>query len=75
SIDSKCTPLKREFDACFTWWYSEKFLKGEKTNDCEQLFKAYQACLKTVLHEKGLDKMIDDARPSIGSPFTGSGQK
>ncbi|KAJ1865389.1 Mitochondrial distribution and morphology protein 35 [Coemansia sp. RSA 989] len=49
----------------------EKFLKGEKTNDCEQLFKAYQACLKTALHEKGLDKMIDDARPSIGSPFTG----
>ncbi|PIA17416.1 UPF0203-domain-containing protein [Coemansia reversa NRRL 1564] len=70
SIGKECTPLKHEFDACFTRWYSERFLHGDKTNDCEKIFKAYQACLKNVLREKGLTKMISDARPSIGSVFT-----
>ncbi|KAJ2312467.1 Mitochondrial distribution and morphology protein 35, partial [Coemansia sp. RSA 2705] len=61
--------LKHEFDACFTWWYSEKFLKGSKTNDCEQAFRKYQECVKQALKDKGLSKMINDARPSIGSRF------
>ncbi|KAJ1893282.1 Mitochondrial distribution and morphology protein 35 [Kickxella alabastrina] len=69
SIGDECTPLKREYDACFTKWYSEKFLNGERTNDCTEVFKKYQTCLRKVLGERGLTKMIDDARPSIGSVF------
>ncbi|KAJ2709705.1 Mitochondrial distribution and morphology protein 35 [Coemansia spiralis] len=69
SIDRECTPLKHKFDACFTRWYSEKFLQGDKTNDCEQAFKEYQACLRRALKEKGLTKMISEARPTIGSAF------
>ncbi|KAI9503657.1 distribution and morphology protein 35, partial [Coemansia spiralis] len=62
SISKECTPLKHEYDACFTKWYSEKFLQGAKTNDCTKVFKQYQECLKRVLKEKGLTKMISDAR-------------
>ncbi|KAJ2774256.1 Mitochondrial distribution and morphology protein 35, partial [Coemansia nantahalensis] len=69
SIDSKCTPLKHEFDACFTRWYSEKFLQGDKTNECEEAFKKYQTCLRAALKEKGLTKMIGEARPTVGSAF------
>ncbi|KAJ2544821.1 Mitochondrial distribution and morphology protein 35 [Coemansia sp. RSA 1853] len=69
SIDSKCTALKHEYDTCFAWWYSERFLKGEKTNDCAEQFQAYRTCVKAALHEQGLSKMISDARPSIGSAF------
>ncbi|KAJ2657587.1 Mitochondrial distribution and morphology protein 35 [Coemansia sp. RSA 1200] len=69
SISKECTPLKHEYDACFTKWYSEKFLQGEKTNDCAEVFKRYQTCLRAALKEKGLTKMISDARPSIGSIF------
>ncbi|KAJ2157164.1 Mitochondrial distribution and morphology protein 35 [Coemansia sp. RSA 552] len=75
SIGDECTPLKHEFDACFTRWYSEKFLNGAKTNDCEQAFKAYQACLKRVLKQKGLTRMISDARPAIGSVFEDDNKK
>ncbi|KAJ2390729.1 Mitochondrial distribution and morphology protein 35 [Coemansia sp. RSA 2559] len=69
SISKECTPLKHEYDACFTKWYSEKFLRGEKSNDCEELFKRYQTCLKKALKDKGLTKMIADARPAIGSVY------
>ncbi|KAI8326345.1 UPF0203-domain-containing protein [Martensiomyces pterosporus] len=71
SIGKECTPLKQDYDACFNKWYSEKFINGEKTNDCAEVFKKYQDCLKKVLKEKGLTKMIGDARPAIGSVFAG----
>ncbi|KAJ1966399.1 Mitochondrial distribution and morphology protein 35 [Dipsacomyces acuminosporus] len=73
SIGKECTPLKHEYDACFNKWYSEQFLNGEKTNDCAEAFKKYQECLKKVIKEKGLAKMISDARPAIGSVFTDDG--
>ncbi|KAJ1840220.1 Mitochondrial distribution and morphology protein 35 [Coemansia sp. RSA 486] len=72
SLGSECTPLKHQYDACFTKWYSEKFLNGERSNDCAEVFKKYQQCIKKVLAERGLTKMIDDARPAIGSVFTGT---
>ncbi|KAJ2375273.1 Mitochondrial distribution and morphology protein 35 [Coemansia sp. RSA 2607] len=71
SLGAECTPLKHKYDACFTNWYSKKFINGERTNDCADLFKEYQACIKKVLADRGLTKMIDDARPTIGSVFGG----
>ena len=46
SLDPECTALKQAYDKCFHIWYSEKFLKGVLTNDCEELFKVYQSCVK-----------------------------
>lgn len=53
SIGEACSELKKEYDACFNTWFSEKFLKGE-TNDsmCEPVFKVYQQCVK-------VSKLID----------------
>ncbi|KAG5976037.1 hypothetical protein E4U58_006372 [Claviceps cyperi] len=56
--------LDRLYDTCFLKWYSEKYLKGtEKNNDeCAALFKDYQKCLAGALKEKGIDKLIEEAR-------------
>ncbi|KJE90483.1 hypothetical protein CAOG_009464 [Capsaspora owczarzaki ATCC 30864] len=55
SISEACSNLKQSYDKCFNSWYSEKFLKGEKsTSDCDALFKEYQACVKAALKEKNL---------------------
>ncbi|KAJ2854171.1 Mitochondrial distribution and morphology protein 35, partial [Coemansia erecta] len=51
SLGSECTPLKHQYDACFTKWYSGKFLNGERSNDCAEVFKKYQQCIKKVLAE------------------------
>ncbi|KAG6280057.1 hypothetical protein E4U47_001678 [Claviceps purpurea] len=41
-----------------------EYLKGtEKNNDeCAALFKDYQKCLVVALKEKGIDKLIEEAR-------------
>ena len=47
SIGEECTELKREYDACFNQWFSEKFLKGDyKSDPCAGIFQKYQACVK-----------------------------
>jgi len=55
SIDPECTPLKTVYDTCFNTWYSEKFLKGVQSDECEELFTVYQACVKKALKEKDID--------------------
>jgi TRIAP1/MDM35 family protein len=45
SIGKECTPLKHEYDACFNKWYSERFLKGDVTPECDALFTTYKACV------------------------------
>ena len=45
SISPECNEIKKEYDTCFNKWYSEKFLKGYKGDDCEVLFKQYRACV------------------------------
>ncbi|OMJ28849.1 TP53-regulated inhibitor of apoptosis 1-B [Smittium culicis] len=74
SIDSKCTELKKKYDNCFNHWYTEKFLKGEKTDDCQDLFKQYRECIDSVLSKDGLLKMVNEARPHIGSTFSENDQ-
>eukprot|EP00127_Corallochytrium_limacisporum_P003439 Clim_evm67s149 gene=Clim_evmTU67s149 len=60
SVGEECTKLKHEYDKCFNKWYSEKFLKGDYTSDCDELFKKYKACvLKAVLDKKILEKEED----------------
>ncbi|KAH8555562.1 mitochondrial distribution/morphology family 35/apoptosis [Umbelopsis sp. PMI_123] len=67
SIGSECTELKQKYDSCFNKWYSEKFLKGDTTPECEDLFKDYKACVMVALKEKQIDTLLADARKE--SPF------
>ena len=46
SVKEECTPLKRDYDACFNKWYSTKYLKGDyHSDDCAALFTKYQQCV------------------------------
>jgi len=63
SLASECNQVKERYDTCFLKWYSEKFLRGNaKTDECEPLFKEYQACLGKALKSRGIEKMLEDAR-------------
>ncbi|KAI8370895.1 mitochondrial distribution/morphology family 35/apoptosis [Choanephora cucurbitarum] len=73
SIGPNCTELKQKYDNCFNKWYSEKFLKGDTTPECEDLFKDYRACVMSALKEKGIDKLLDDSRKE--APFPSAEQK
>ncbi|OOF96630.1 hypothetical protein BO94DRAFT_534887 [Aspergillus sclerotioniger CBS 115572] len=66
SIAPECNDIKEKYDTCFLKWYSEKYLRGNTTsNECEELFTKYKACLNLALKEKGIDNMLDDARKSM----------
>ncbi|GAA5816712.1 hypothetical protein MFLAVUS_010244 [Mucor flavus] len=70
SVGANCTDLKLKYDSCFNKWYSEKFLKGDTTSECEDLFKDYRACVMSTLKEKGIDKLLDDSRKEAPFPST-----
>ena len=46
SISPNCQELKERYDECFNKWFREKYLKGETKDDCAEIFKDYQACVK-----------------------------
>lgn len=52
SVGPNCTELKQKYDNCFNKWYSEKFLKGDTTPECEDLFKDYRACVMVKKKKK-----------------------
>ncbi|KAI9105269.1 TP53-regulated inhibitor of apoptosis 1-B [Phlyctochytrium arcticum] len=62
SLSPECNDLKKEYDDCFNKWYANKFLQGDITQDCEDIFKLYRACIWKAIKEKKLDTLIDDAR-------------
>ncbi|KAF2485784.1 mitochondrial distribution/morphology family 35/apoptosis [Neohortaea acidophila] len=63
SLAPECNVLKERYDSCFLKWYSEKYLRGNATQDeCAPLFNAYKACLSKALKERGIDQMVDEAR-------------
>ncbi|CEI96240.1 Mitochondrial distribution and morphology protein 35 [Rhizopus azygosporus] len=70
SVGVNCTELKQKYDNCFNRWYSEKFLKGDTTPECEDLFKDYKACVMITLKEKGIDKLLDSSRKENPFPTT-----
>ncbi|KAF9126908.1 Mitochondrial distribution and morphology protein 35 [Mortierella sp. 14UC] len=70
SIGEKCTQIKQEYDGCFNSWYSEKFLKGDASPQCDDLFFKYKECLLKTLEEKKLDTLLADARKD--NPFPAS---
>ncbi|KAL5614967.1 uncharacterized protein BROUX77_000804 [Berkeleyomyces rouxiae] len=64
SLAPECNEIKEQYDTCFLKWYSEKYLRGERTenNECLTLFNKYRSCLTVALKERGIDKLLDDAR-------------
>lgn len=49
SIGETCNEAKQQYDSCFHTWFSEKFLKGDTSdNTCSHLFKVYQQCIKVI---------------------------
>ncbi|KAI0023418.1 mitochondrial distribution/morphology family 35/apoptosis [Xylariomycetidae sp. FL0641] len=65
SLAPECNEVKERYDTCFLKWYSEKYLRGigkSDDNECTKLFQDYQKCLKGALKERGIDKLLDEAR-------------
>ncbi|KHN97194.1 Mitochondrial distribution/morphology family 35/apoptosis [Metarhizium album ARSEF 1941] len=64
SLAPECNEVKERYDTCFLKWYSEKYLRGAETDnkECADLFKQYQKCLGVALKDRGIDKLLDDAR-------------
>ncbi|KAI9027340.1 hypothetical protein CLU79DRAFT_741456 [Phycomyces nitens] len=75
SVGANCTELKQKYDTCFNKWYSEKFLKGDTTPECEDLFKDYRACVMVTLKEKGIDKLLAESRKETQFPSASSGEE
>ena len=47
SVSETCSKLKQEYDSCFNTWFTEKFLRGDNSNDvCGPLFQVYRDCVK-----------------------------
>lgn len=68
SIDPECTKLKQKYEACFNTWYSEKFLKGETQDECQELFKEYRTCLEVFfVYAVGL-RSAEDAKGQENRP-------
>lgn len=55
SISKKCQEAKEKYDACFNSWFSEKYLKGNTKDECNELFKAYQKCVKEAIAEQKIE--------------------
>ncbi|KNE68440.1 hypothetical protein AMAG_13092 [Allomyces macrogynus ATCC 38327] len=68
SIGKNCTPLKHDYDACFNKWYTEKFLKGETTPECTELFEKYRQCVVAAIKEQKVDKMLSEAQKETKFP-------
>ncbi|KAI1007563.1 hypothetical protein K3495_g666 [Podosphaera aphanis] len=63
SLAPQCNDAKERYDSCFLKWYSEKYLRGQgKQDDCASLFKEYKSCLSIALQDRGIDKLLEEAR-------------
>jgi len=56
SVGKECNELKQKYDSCFQVWFSEKFLKGDSSEDmCKPLFIVYQDCVRKAIKEQNLN--------------------
>ncbi|KAJ9165131.1 hypothetical protein NKR19_g716 [Coniochaeta hoffmannii] len=66
SLAPECNEVKEKYDTCFLKWYSEKYLRGAasstENSECAVLFKEYQKCLGVALKQRGIDKLLEEAR-------------
>lgn len=65
SLAPECNEVKERYDTCFLKWYSEKYLRGhgkEDAYECATQFENYAKCLKVALEQRGIDKLLAEAR-------------
>jgi len=48
SVGDECKDLKAAYDECFNNWFAHKFLKGDRSEPCPELFGKYQECVKVI---------------------------
>ncbi|KAH8299883.1 hypothetical protein KR044_007277 [Drosophila immigrans] len=86
SIGDDCNELKKQYDACFNNWFSERFLKGQTDDSaCAPIFKVYQECVKRAMREQKIElREVEtdyttttdyDNNNSAGGSGSGSGSK
>ncbi|XP_065215889.1 TP53-regulated inhibitor of apoptosis 1-like isoform X3 [Planococcus citri] len=55
SMHKECNELKQKYDACYTVWFTDRFLKGDTNEEmCAPLYKLYQQCLKKNMKEHNI---------------------
>ncbi|CAM1504043.1 Fc.00g016340.m01.CDS01 [Cosmosporella sp. VM-42] len=64
SLAPECNEVKERYDTCFLKWYNSEYLRGQERDnkECADMFKDYQKCLSVALKDRGIDKLLDDAR-------------
>lgn len=67
SLSEECNGLKTKYDSCFNSWYTEKYLKGSTSNDCDPLFQDYKACIWKTIKTKKIDVLIEEATKQTDS--------
>jgi TRIAP1/MDM35 family protein len=55
SIGKECTELKQKYDECFNSWFAEHYLKGNRRDVCQPLFRVYRDCIQKALHDNQID--------------------
>ncbi|EME29509.1 hypothetical protein Gasu2_04110 [Galdieria sulphuraria] len=55
---STCNKAKESYEECFFHWYRESFLKGVSENPCEDLWKAYESCVKSLASSRKLEHLL-----------------
>jgi len=56
SVGAECNELKSKYDSCFQVWFSEKFLKGDPSEDmCKPLFIVYRDCVRKAIKDQNLN--------------------
>ncbi|KAK4526937.1 hypothetical protein GAYE_SCF29G4856 [Galdieria yellowstonensis] len=55
---STCDKVKESYEDCFFRWYRESFLKGVTENPCEELWRAYERCVKRLASSRNLEQLL-----------------
>ncbi|KAH8402229.1 hypothetical protein KR009_010500 [Drosophila setifemur] len=70
SIGNDCNELKKQYDACFNSWFSEKFLKGQTDDSaCAPIFRVYQECVKRAMREHKIELREIETDFNTGSEY------
>ncbi|KAH7049472.1 hypothetical protein BKA62DRAFT_739298 [Auriculariales sp. MPI-PUGE-AT-0066] len=66
SLTAECTPLKKEYDACFNGWFgvtlSPSIQAEQYEKNCGALWASYRDCVHRAVESKGLMQLLNDAR-------------
>ncbi|XP_034654257.1 TP53-regulated inhibitor of apoptosis 1-like isoform X2 [Drosophila subobscura] len=70
SIGEDCNELKKQYDACFNGWFSERFLKGHTDESaCAPIFRVYQDCVKVGTRHEGAEDRVAGNRHGVHHEF------